>query len=332
MRHMRRWVLAGAAVLAGVVAATWAQSITTVDPGDATIGTQITITGQGFGDAKPKVSIVPRLNGKTGPRPFKLGVVTLSDTQIVAAVKKAAEGTYSVVVQPKGGEPITAPLPFHIVLPVLDGVEPATPERNTDVTLTGTFFGTKKPKVTIGGKKAKVLEFSDTSITARVHKKTPLGSQTVVVTNRIGPNTVPVAVDVQEEAGGEGGGDGRVDLRAGGRVARGIGDDVQATREGTGFRLVADAQVIGGGAATLIVDLSNIDLSMVDSKDTVQAAMVEYSTGGTTWRAMGTVDVGVRRNAGGTFDAELDGSLARVSGSGEPDPLPLQGRIIASIP
>jgi hypothetical protein len=110
-------------------------------PLEGTIGTEITITGSGFGDAKGKVLI-----GTVAAK-----VTSWTDTQIICTVKKVPlpVGPFSISVTTKTKETITLPDDFTVKNPELD---PLTDDNKSgipeeEIVLTGKFFGTKKGKV-----------------------------------------------------------------------------------------------------------------------------------------------------------------------------------------
>src|SRR6185436_13964803 len=85
LRLARLACLVGAFAFAG---STFAQNITEATPTSAAVGTTLTITGTGFGTAKPKVQLFDTATSKK----YALKVVDNSDTVIHATITKAVEG------------------------------------------------------------------------------------------------------------------------------------------------------------------------------------------------------------------------------------------------
>jgi len=162
MLSQRSLAFMAAAVL--VLGTARAQDITTVTPAEGTIGTVITIDGSGFGTVRPKVTLVDPATGKK----YVLKVTANSDTQITGEVKRAVGGSLDVVVQPKikGAAAITETAGFLVRAPVISalldslGGSPLTSAApKQEFTVVGSFFGSKKGKVRIGGKPAKVVSW-----------------------------------------------------------------------------------------------------------------------------------------------------------------------------
>jgi hypothetical protein len=109
-------------------------------PQEGTIGTQITMNDSGFGTKKGKVLI-----GSTSTK-----IITWSPSSITCEVTKPLPPiSYSVMLvlkEPKGVDPITIPGAFIMKAPEIVSVDPSgTPGEGK--TLSGKFFGSKKPKV-----------------------------------------------------------------------------------------------------------------------------------------------------------------------------------------
>jgi hypothetical protein len=107
---------------------------------EGTIGTQLTITGSGFGDKKGKVLI-----GSVATK-----VTSWTDTLITGTVKKVPLpiGPYDVLITTKTKETFTLEDAFTVKTPWISNVSsPANRPPGTEVTVNGTFFGAKKGKV-----------------------------------------------------------------------------------------------------------------------------------------------------------------------------------------
>jgi len=67
----------------------------------------------------------------------------------------------------------------------------------SEVVLSGAYFGTKKGKVKLGGKKAKVLSWGTGSVRIRIHKKVAVGPASLEVRTKTGTSVFPSAYTVQ---------------------------------------------------------------------------------------------------------------------------------------
>lgn len=185
-------------LLALSVGAAGAAQIDTMSPAEGTIGTRITILGSGFGTGKTKVLL-------SGGGRAKAKVVQSSDTQVVADVKVAKAGSYTVVVSGAGGD-ATAPEPFVVRVPTNLVFDPPCPDPGTIVTMRGRFFGAKKGVVKVGGKKAKVTSWTadqlgDGTATLKLHKKTPRGAANVSIKTKAGTANVVQALAIGATGG-----------------------------------------------------------------------------------------------------------------------------------
>ncbi len=179
-------------------------TVTSVEPADAAVGTPITIHGSGFGTKKPSVFLLAASGSTT--KKTKLKVTEFGGTTIVAVVKKAKSGTFSVNVKPKGlgaQEPGTiTPLEIHAPseIDVPDDVVAA----NSEITVDAAFLGSKKGKVRIGGVKSKVLAWEPDAyavnsgfVRVRVPKKLTTGSHAVEISNIVGSGTSTEVLPVE---------------------------------------------------------------------------------------------------------------------------------------
>jgi len=153
-----------------------------------TYGTQITITGSGFGDKKGKVL----MGGLTEK------IDTWTDTSITLTVKKVplpGETAYDVSIQPKPKGTPTFDLPggFTVTKPYIN---PDTSDTHgapgAEATIRGMWFGTKKDTVYVGQQKCKVTSWTMeptsgvSEIVFVVHKKIGAGSYVLEVENNVG--------------------------------------------------------------------------------------------------------------------------------------------------
>jgi hypothetical protein len=82
-------------------------------------------------------------------------------------------------------------------LPELDSVAPSTVSSGDEVTLTGQYFGGLRGTVSIGGKRAKVLSWTDSAVTVRLPGKLAAGSQPVTLKTKLGSTTSAVPLQVE---------------------------------------------------------------------------------------------------------------------------------------
>ncbi|WFN34389.1 IPT/TIG domain-containing protein [Methanogenium sp. S4BF] len=154
--------------VAGVAAA----GISDVSPSEGTVGTELTITGSGFGDKRGEV-----LLGDD-----KLQVVDWSDTEIICKVFKVhPAGDYTITVLMQGDKKVADPMtyaPFTIQKPEILEEEGLTLDGDI-VTIEGKFFGDKqgvirlayadvKEEMEIEIEKGKIVDWSMNSTSFRV--------------------------------------------------------------------------------------------------------------------------------------------------------------------
>jgi len=184
------------------VAVVFSLAVADVAEHDVAIGDPIAVTapeGVDFGTKKPKVRalLIPGDPAAKGDPKLKLKVVEFTGTTATLLVKQAkGQGSFDVQLTPKGGDAVSVAVATTQVPDVQEWADEV--EIGGELELAGEYFGSKKGKVTIGGKPAKVLDWTNTSVTVRVHKKAALGVSDLVVTTKIGTTTVAEAVDVLE--------------------------------------------------------------------------------------------------------------------------------------
>src|SRR5438445_7805135 len=134
-------------------------NITSVTPTTAIAGTQITITGTGFGASQGSGNVW--LGSTYGV------VVSWSDTQIVANV---ASGSKSGVAQVLQGGVWSNTVNLTVSTPNITSVTPTTAIAGTQITITGTGFGASQGSgnVWLGSTYGVVVSWSDTQIVANV--------------------------------------------------------------------------------------------------------------------------------------------------------------------
>src|SRR6266436_2376791 len=161
MRHIFLACLAGLCL--GLFAPAFAQQsspqITSVTPTTAIAGTQVTITGTGFGASQGSGNVW--LGSTYGV------LVGWSDTQIVANV---ASGSKSGVAQVLQGGVWSNTVNLTVSTPNITSVTPTTAIAGTQVTITGTGFGASQGSgnVWLGSTYGVLVGWSDTQIVANV--------------------------------------------------------------------------------------------------------------------------------------------------------------------
>lgn len=164
-----------------------------VNPVEGTIGTEITISGSGFGTKKGKVLV----GG------VSLKILEWTDDSIRCQLTKAlSPDTYAVTIQPqaKGSSSIMIANGLTVKAPEIGAVDPTGGSTGDEITVNGSFFGTKKRKVTLGGKTCKVLSWTMHSTTGEimiqfiVPKGLRSGTQELKLTNAVGSDTMNFAI------------------------------------------------------------------------------------------------------------------------------------------
>jgi len=134
--------------------------ISSVSPTTARAGDSITISGTGFGSTQGsgQVWLGSKLAGS---------ITSWSDTQIVATV---ASGSVTGTAQVQQGGVWNNYGTFTVITPVLSSISPTSGPVGTQVTFTGTGFGTTQGsgKVWLANKYATIVSWSDTQVVATV--------------------------------------------------------------------------------------------------------------------------------------------------------------------
>ena len=159
--------------------------VTGVSPTTARAGDSITITGTNFGatQGSGQVWLGSKLAGS---------IVSWSDTQIVATV---ASGAVTGTAQVQQGGVWDNYGTFTVITPVLSSISPTSGPVGTQVTFTGTGFGTTQGsgKVWLANKYATIVSWSDTQVVATVIAgSTTSASQ--VYQNGVWSNTITFTV------------------------------------------------------------------------------------------------------------------------------------------
>jgi PKD repeat protein len=118
-----------------------------VAPADGSIGTQITVTGAGFGDIKGGAYLRYQ-DAKGRLRRKSLMVQSWTDGLIVARFRaKMAPRLCDVTIRPYRQAPMVVQNVFTVMAPVVDSITPATGSPGDPITVAGDYFGTAKGAV-----------------------------------------------------------------------------------------------------------------------------------------------------------------------------------------
>lgn len=159
-------------------------AIASVSPSTGVAGTQVLISGSGFGNAQG--------SGKAWLGTVPAVIVSWSDTQIIATVAPGS-GSGSAYVQENGA--FSNSLPFTVSTPNISFLSPSSGLPGTQVYVLGSGFGTTQGtgQVWLGTAPAQVSSWSDTQIIATVDPSSTSGSAQVLQ-NGVLSNAVPFAV------------------------------------------------------------------------------------------------------------------------------------------
>ena len=152
------------------------------------------ITGSGYGSKKGKVLV--------GTASLK--ILEWTDTRIRGLLSKApssAPGTYDVTIRPPKASAIVLPDSFTVSAPAINYVDPTSGSAGDTIAISGYFFGTKKGKVTLGGKSCKVTSwtmggaYGFSQIIFIVPKGLTSGTKDLKVNNGVGSDTTNFTIE-----------------------------------------------------------------------------------------------------------------------------------------
>ncbi len=170
------------------------------DGGSGTLGTTYDYEVGDLGAKAPKISLAfAGAPGAKGDPKAKAKVTGYAGGLLSFQISKATgPGVFDVTVTPKDKSITPVEFVGGVVLvgPDVQSVDRASTPAGGDLVINGQFFGSKKPKVFVGGKKAKVTVVTDTEVTISLNKGTPAGDQDVVLQNKVGEDTLAAAVFV----------------------------------------------------------------------------------------------------------------------------------------
>jgi hypothetical protein len=163
-----------------------------VYPDEGTIGTKITISGSGYGKKMGKVLI--------GETPLK--VLKWKNYSIRGVLLKVlTPDSYDVTIQPKEADPIVIEKGFSVKAPEILSVDPAAGSAGDKITIRGLFFGTREGKVTLEGKKRRVLTWTmdpktgASKVRVVVPRGLSPGTHELTITNEVGSGTTNFTYD-----------------------------------------------------------------------------------------------------------------------------------------
>jgi hypothetical protein len=117
-------------------------------PAEGTLGTEILLTGGGFGDRKGSVRLV--FDDGSKPRRLKVRRRDWTETSVRCVLKKVKKGTGGrsgrIVLRPKGGTPEIDLGAFHVRPPEIRSA-PLSGRASDELTISGLFFGKKRGKL-----------------------------------------------------------------------------------------------------------------------------------------------------------------------------------------
>ncbi len=163
-----------------------------VAPGEGTVGTEITIGGSGFGAKKGKILVH---NAPATVLNWMEGLIQCRLT------KSLSPGSYDITVQPKGGSPVVFRNGFTVKVPEISSVNPTNGSTGNEISISGSFFGAKKGKVTLGKKNCKVLSWTMDPTTGEsmvqfiVPKRLTPGVNELKIINGVGSDTTSFTVE-----------------------------------------------------------------------------------------------------------------------------------------
>jgi hypothetical protein len=182
-----------------------AAEVHSIDVGSGSAYDQVTITGKFFGTKKGAVYLEYGEGEYLKRKSCKVSSWTMEpttgDSEIVFVVPKMLPEVCDVVVDPYGTIPDAEDEEEHgftVKAPEIVSITPNSGSVGEQITISGNFFGSKKPKVYLGyvsnGKPTKkscsVVSWSDDEIILTV-PKFPLGTYDVIVTNSVSSDTLP---------------------------------------------------------------------------------------------------------------------------------------------
>lgn len=153
--------------------------ISYISPQTGNPGTQVTISGQYFGNQQGTSYVA--FNGQQAQ------VISWNTNSITCLIPSStgSSGSVAVVVMVDGSRPSNS-MSFNLTFPTITGVNPVGDNIGALITISGQGFGQSQSlvngSVTIGGQSAQILSWNENSIQVRVPVVTSAGVQSLIVT------------------------------------------------------------------------------------------------------------------------------------------------------
>ncbi|MCB9896910.1 MAG: hypothetical protein H6825_02785 [Planctomycetes bacterium] len=318
-------------------------AITGLSLSEGTLGTVLDILGSGFGQKKPKVF----LSTLTGEKVKKTSVKVVSNDEgggtTTILIKKALLGTFKLMLQPKGGDPVLSDDTFEIVGPTVQDVSPGEAEVKGLVTLTVAQASSKKGKVTLGGLKAKVVSQTanegvtpTSTVVVKLPSTLATGTWEVTFANKVGQDTAHQAVSVSGA---------KKEKLPKPRMSAAVDDSTFVSKGKKVDATLADGVLTISGVGKFDGATGTLRLGLPDSAATDDlpaqyvadpAALtfetVDKSDVSTVWTADDdgfTIYVNVR--VGSLVAGSFEGTLLRTSGEADPETRVVEGSFIGEL-
>ena len=277
--------------------------VTGVSPAIGEVGTQVTISGSGFGTSQG--------SGIAWLGTTPASVVSWSDSQVVATV---SAGSSSGVAEIQQGSPSNS-VPFTVNTAALTGISPTSGLPGTQVTISGSGFGSAQGngQVWLGTLPAVVNSWSDGQVVATVATGAASGSAQILQ-NGVMSNAVPFTINLPHISGitPNSGGAGTVITISGNGfgATQGSGNVWIGSTFGvvTGW---SDSQIVASVASTAVTGVVKVEQSGIWSNATTFTVPVSFG-GGTSVTIVPNV---INLLAGGTQQLQaLDSNGNSVPG------------------